>query len=285
MIKIVKSRILELVSLGNITDLLIEKALEKYQLRMKNIKKLGDKKIKPHCLFDWIVLAENEDIKALSFIKFINQQSKELFNQVDPKFHPKIRSKLIEIVCTVETDVELPHNPSHLNFLAEFFGLNHILRVTEGRFKLEEIEKVLPNGKQSDFAFYDNETQELLYVDFVSIHNIDVGRLSGNADLIEFFEYRFNQKLASKIKNLNTNFNRIEIEEGKQVNFAILPIVWSEISELLPFQEAFETIDDKYANSFSCCTLLPEKLEDKSIHYSFCKVSHVLKRRSEISHL
>ena len=82
---------------------------------------------------------------------------------------------------------------------------------------------------------------------------------------------------------MNSNYSKIEIEEGKQVDFVILPIIWSEISELLPFQEVFETIDDKYANSFSCCTLLPEELEDKSIHYSFCKVSHVLKRWSEIS--
>lgn len=177
----------ELVSLGKITDWHIEKALEKYRIRVENLKSQGDKAIKPHCLFDWILLAENEDIKALSFLKFINQQSKGLFDKTNPKFHPKIRKKIIELVCTIETNVELPHNPSHLNFLAEIFGLNHILNDTEGRFKLEEIEKLLPNGKQSDFVFYDNETQELLYVDFVSIHGIDISKLSSNTDLVNYF--------------------------------------------------------------------------------------------------
>lgn len=282
MIDIIKKYIPEIISFTNINDSKIKTTLEKYNRRNDGFKELKDRNntiIMPHSFFDWIILAHNGDIKALSFLKYIINQIQELLENIDPKFHGEIRKKITEMTFAIQTDVNQLRNPVHMNFVGEILGLNHILKFSKPRFRLEEIERKLTNCKKVDFVFRDADNK-LIYIDFVSIHNIDITKLSTSMDLIEFLEGRFNQKLENKTPNLIENFHKIE-DQGTYVSFAILPIIWTEISELLRFKDAFNTIDGKYANVFSCCSILPQELDDKSIIYDFCTVRHILDRWSK----
>jgi hypothetical protein len=274
MIKTIKTFVPDLISLAKIEDSEIEEALIRYKNRILSYKKTEEIIIEPHCLFDLILSAKNSDAKSFYFLKFINDQARELFEKVDSTFHKEIRSTLKKIVFSFDTDVTLHNNPSYLNFLGEIAGLNHILNNVKNRFDLKEIEKKLPNGKSVDFVFYDNDSNEFLYVDFVSIHSINVKKLSCFQDLITFLELKFDDKLSQKTINLNGSF-KIKIDD-LEINFTILPIIWTEISDLLPFQEAFKVIDEKYANVFSCFSLLPLESIDKSLEYCFTTVSNII---------
>jgi len=186
-----------------------------------------------------------------------------------------VHDELAALMGGQAAELNIKNNPQYLNFTGELTGLNHILRKGYNQFELREIELKLPNKKQVDFVFRDKETEEMLYVDFVSIHHIDIEKLSSDDGLILFLEKRFNAKLESKTKDLNKKLNKI-IVDGNEYNFAILPIIWTEINTLLPFKNAFNKINEKYANIFMCCSVLPQELDNEEFIFSFCSVSNIL---------
>jgi len=240
---------------------------------------------KPHCIHDWIYMAEanDEQIKnnAKNFITFIDEQVSELVDKVDTCFRTKIVSAVKSMILSVDTNVELKNNPQYMNFLGEIVGLNYILSKGESSFELKGIEVPLENGKSVDFVFYDKKNDDYLYVDFVSIHHIELNKVEKPSDLRSFLEGRFNQKLDSKTTNLKEDLNRIILKDGKSVNFAIQPIIWSEIKDLLPFKSVFEEIDSLFANVFACMSLLPQRLENGDFVYQFSTVTNILSRWSE----
>jgi len=275
MIDTIKQSIPNLIDNGKIKDRQLNQAIEKYVSRIKGLNEAKMEQRLPHCLFDWILLAENNDKKAKSFIKYLERNAIFVFENTSNLVSKKVRSIISNIVLSIDTDINIKNNPQYLNFTGELIGLNHILRTGNNQFELKEIEVKLPNKKQVDFVFKDKKTEEMLYVDFVSIHHIDISKLDNDDELILFLENRFNAKLKSKTNDLNENLNKI-IVNGKEFNFAILPIIWTEINTLLPFKDAFNKINEKYANVFLCCSLLPQELDNEEFIYNFCSVSNIL---------
>lgn len=275
MIETIKRVIPKLIDKGKIKDSQLNQAIEKYVTRVEALNEAKKEQSVPHCLFDWIMLGETNDKKAKSFIKFLEGEANFVFANTSNLVSKKIRLIISNIVLSIDTNINIKNNPQYLNFIGELTGLNYILRTGNNQFELKEIELKLPNKKQVDFVFLDKETDEMLYVDFVSIHNIDIAKLDNDDDLILFLEKRFNAKLESKTIDLNENLNKI-IVVGMEYNFAILPIIWTEINTLVLFKDAFIKTNEKYANVFQCCSLLPQKLDSEEFIYNFCSVSNIL---------
>ncbi|GEO05539.1 hypothetical protein AAE02nite_32030 [Adhaeribacter aerolatus] len=274
--EVIKKYIPNIISESKLSEAELEDAFIKYRTRLDSLVQIQNSPDKPHCLFDWVLLAKRGDEKAISFLMYLESEVFELLERTEQKFHNQIRGTIKKIVSSIDTNVEIPNNPKYLNFIGEIVGLNHIIYSAGERFKLKAIEQKMPNPKRADFVFYDKELDDEIYVDFVSIHNIDTKKLSNDDDLISFLEGRFNRKLESKTPNLDENFHRIKLKDGKEVNFAILPLIWTEICDLIPFKSAFKKIDNKYANVFSCLSLLPQLFDDGTITYNICRVSDIL---------
>lgn len=257
----------------NVTDVL--RTINTYLKRVELLKLKGSENFDLHCLIDWVLLARSGDQRAIGFLDFIDSQVHLLFSITEKKFHPQIARMVKEMLTSIDPDVSLPNNPSYLNYVGEIIGLSHILSVGKGRFSLIAIEKELPNRKKMDFVFVDEIEKTELYVDFVSIHHINPNKLSSDRSFVDFLEDRFNRKIESKTVNLPNAYHQILLPEGQRP-FTILPIIWTETVTLLPFIKAFSLIDEKYANVFSCCSVLPQQLEDGKVIFRFSKVSVIL---------
>ena len=275
MIETIKKIIPNLILTGNIKDKNLNEAIERYDRRVKSLSEVKKEQNTPHCLFDWVLLADTNNKRAKSFISYLENEAIYVLENTPYLFSKKIRFIISNIVLSIDTNININDNPQYLNFIGELIGLNHILKNGNNLFEFKEIELKLSNNKHVDFVFKNKETEELLCVEFLSIHNIDVLKLEVNDDLVLFLEKRFNDKLESKTKDLNENFNKIIID-GNEYNFVILPIIWSETKTLLPFKNAFIKINEKYANVLQCCSLLPQDLGNEEIIYNFCSVLSIL---------
>ena len=276
MIEIIKKSIPNAIKYGKLNDAQLQKAITKYEKRIISLSKNSAKQVIPHCFYDWISLAIQNNKKAVGFLSFIDSECVYAISHTNLRFHKNIRTIIESIILTMDTNTSIENNPTYLNFIGELIGLNYILKNGNDKFELVEIEKKLPNKKQADFVFKDKSTNELLYVDFISIHNIDPSKSVNDTELIAFLENRFNVKLGSKTTNLSEDFHKLNLPNNCKVNFAILPIIWTELNTLIPFINTFKSIDEKYANVFRCCSILSQIDEDGIYHYSFCSVYSVL---------
>ncbi len=275
LLELIKHQIPKTYKLSGITDKVLIKKIQYY---LKRINTLPPEYIleKPHCLFDWILLTKNGDKRAISFLNFIENQCSSLLELVDVKFEKKIKGTIKQMLLEMDSSDIQPNNPAYMNFLAEIFGLLHLLVSSQGKYEIVEIEGSLSNGKSADFVFRNLETNDLIYIEFISYHNIDPSEVESNEELIKFLEPKFNEKILNKTKDLPFIEDRITID-GKEVLFAILPVIWTEINSLLPFKKAFEELESKYFNVLQCCSLHVQELDDGSFSYSFCSVNNILK--------
>lgn len=117
-----------------------------------------------------------------------------------------------------------------------------------------------------------------MLIEFVSLHGIDPSKIESTEIFKEFLESRFNNKIENKTDNLIDHHNRIEMEDRSRPNFTILPILWNEVEPLLPYRKAFDGLNSKYANVLPCVSLLPQLLDNKSVHFSLTAVSNILDR-------
>ena len=274
LLKLIKQNLPKIYPLIGISDLEIEKKISDY---IRRINELPPNYIseKPHCLFDWILLASTGDKKALSFLNFIDHQCCSLLETVEPRFRNHINGTIRNMLFAMDAAAIQPNNPAYINFLGEIIGLMHLLSLSNSNYELVEIEGSLSNGKSADFVFRNKESGDLIYIEFVSYHNIDPSKIESDEEFINFLEKKFDQKISDKTKNLNSEGNLLMIN-GEEVLFAILPIIWTEISDLLPFKKAFEKLDAKYANVFQCCSLHVQEIEDGNFVYNFSTVNNIL---------
>ncbi len=260
-----------------IQDKDLNKAIKSYEMRLHSLSQTQILVKKPHCLFDWAVDATSGIPQCVALIKFAERQISELLERLDSKFHKAIKSTGKLMVLTFDENPEIGNNPRFMNYLAELAGLNHILQIHSKQFELLNIEKKLPNSKSADFEFLDTRNNDRILVEFMSLHGLDIEKVESNEELIIFLESRFSTKLAAKTIGLNEEGHRIILDDGFRVNFTILPIIWNEMETLLPYKNAFVMMNaKKYVNVLPCLALLPQLLEDRSIHLSLTSVSNIL---------
>jgi hypothetical protein len=274
LLKLVKQNLPKTFHLTGISDLETEKKTSDY---IKRINELSPDYIleRPHCLFDWILFASTGDKKAISFLNYIDNQCSSLLETVEPRFRNQISGVIRNMLFTMDAASIQPNNPAYMNFLGEIIGLMYLLNSSNNNYQLVEIEGSLLNGKSADFVFRNKESGELIYIEFVSYHNIDPNKIESDEEFIKFLEKKFDDKISYKTENLDSEGNLLTIS-GEKVPFAILPIIWTEIIDLLPFKKAFEKLDSKYANVFQCCSLHVQDIEDGSFVYTFSTVNNIL---------
>ena len=230
---------------------------------------------KPHCIFDQILRAENGNLKSISFLNFIDSQCIDLYYSVETKHQVKIKNTIIEMLLAMDKDVNISNNPAYQNFLAEIVGLLFLLTETKNLYLLIEIEGSLETGNTADFIFKNIITDKLIYIEFVSFNNIDILKIESNELLVKLIEDKINFKVLSKIKGKQLIGDQMNIK-GVEVTFVVLPIIWAEISDLLPFKNAFESLEKNHFNALQCSSLNVQEMKDGSFSYRFCTVNNIL---------
>jgi hypothetical protein len=276
---IIKKHLKDFVRIAELSEKKINKVVGKYIQRVKGISNKNSFWLeKPHCLIDWVVLAENGEMKAISFLKFLTDLlENSLLLTVNGNMKLQIKSKAKEIFSIIDINVDLENNPQYMNFIMELAFLEYTLKQRQERFKIISIEKKMPNGKKADFQVEDSINNDEIYLEIVSINTLKLDKLNSSSDLEEFLKGRFNQKLESKTKGLNEKNNRIEDENGNWVNFAIIPMISCEIKDLMKYKDVFIKLDNESPNVFNCFSLLPENIGG-SYTFTFSEVKNILER-------
>lgn len=257
----------------------LRQKLKGYNVRFDNlieISKTKNGQYLPHCIFDLLILAENDktDGAYIRFLHHIDKTVDELKNSLDVSFHKRLRETTRQMI--ISFDEEIGSNYQFLNFYGELLGLNSFLSQNE-KVKLIDIERKLPNGKSVDFVFKHEGDDIPLYVDFVSYHNIKPDLLESKEEFISFFENKFSQKLDSKTQNLKTENIHLLIDNQK-IPFIIQPIIWTEIDLFQEHLDAIQIMDEKYGNVARFASLLVQRNNEGKIFYNFTSVSNILER-------
>lgn len=141
----------------------VSKKISEYLIRVRDLPP-DYSADKPHCVFDWILFAEEGNNRAVSFLNFIDTQCFDLYYKVDTKYQVKIKNTIIEMLLAMDKDISIPNNPAYQNFLAEIVGLLFLLSKSKDMYSLIEIEGSLKNGNTADFIFKNVKTNELIYI-------------------------------------------------------------------------------------------------------------------------
>lgn len=109
----------------------------------------------------------------------------------------------------------------------------------------------------------------------MSFNSIQIKKIESNELLIKLIEDKINSKVLSKIKEKRLSGDQLTIK-GAEVTFVVLPIIWAEISDLLPFKSAFDSLEKDRVNALQCCSLNVKEMKDGSFNYTFCTVNNIL---------
>lgn len=264
----------KVINLVNSKNKTIFEKIPRYFERINNLTP-NFKIDKPHCVFDWILMAENGDKQSMSYLKFIDNECYELQNSIDTKFKDKTLGTILSMLLTMDINSNIPNNPAYQNFIAEIVGLNHLLKQSKGIYDIIAIEGALSNGKTADFVFQNIATKEKIYIDAVSFNGIDKSKIESDDLLIKLIDDKIKYKIADKTKSLVVNGNKI-IVNNEQVTFVILPFIWIEHLDLLPYKSVFDHLDEYSDKTLQCCSVFPQKLDDGSYHYQISTINNIL---------
>lgn len=278
--RLLKKYIPEVFDFSGLTKKSLKRNVEKYKIRINNLQKLDnleESNYTPHCIFDLVVIAENDttDINRYKqFLEHINRVVKSLIKIVDESLHKKLKEPIKQMITSV--DEEIGSNYQYLNFYGEILGLEFFLAKSKD-FKLIDIERKLPNRKSVDFVFKDINDLTPLYVDFISFHNIKPVLLETNEDFIDFFEKRIKEKIDNKTKNLEFDGHNLIIN-GSKIPFLILPIIWGDMEKYISKKKAIEIMDSKYSNVSPLTSLMIQESSEKVLYYDFTTISNIIER-------
>lgn len=253
--------------------------LNSFEERYNSIveKHKAEEKISIHCLIDWICIANTGDNQSISFLNFVDSQCDILYSRVNESFKTAIKNTITELLLSFDVDIELRNNPAFMNFLGEIIGLNAILDIKEINFSLERLEFNLPNGKSIDYMLVDEKGNRHL-IEVLSIHNIDPCKIESEEGLQEFLRLKFNQKIETKTKDVETSDNIFLNVDGKDYQFNILPFIWTEPKTLKEYYNLFKKLDQEYGNVMPCYTISSGHDESGKWDFEFSKLSNVLEQ-------
>ncbi len=257
------------------------KRLEAFKVRYENLKiklaKEGDSKMDVHSIFEWIVSAEAGDRKSAAFLAFLNHTCKNVQLRIDNRLHSKLKSIITNILVSFDTDVDLKNNPAYLNYLGELLIIDRILSASD-KFRLEGIEVKLPNGKTADIQITDIVNGTKVLFDIVSINSFDTSVPKCDDDVRAFFEGKYNQKLETKTYGIKeTDNGTVILITGDEFQFAIAPIIWNELNDLVKWSEILTKIESNYFNVLPLCILYAAKSEVEDYVFNFTKISEALR--------
>ena len=174
----------------------------------------------------------------------------------------RAKTKIKEVVLTVDINLYDNNNPSFLNFFGEIIAINHILSSPDNRYVIEDIEYKLKNGKSIDFSIYDNVYKDFLLIEIMNIHFQKEKLLSYTPnEFLKFLKQRISDKYFDKT-NLITN----------NIVIKILPIIWNNLEDMTSFKSVFKNIDNGVYN-FPVMFLLIQKDFEGINRYQFTSIN------------
>jgi len=217
-------------------------------------------KEKFHCILDLIFLSEIHEVANL--LSYIDEQCYKFIQNVPDKLKQRAKTKIKDVVLTVDINLYDNNNPSFLNFFGEIIAINHILSSPDNRYFIEDIEYKLKNGKSIDFSIYDNVFKDFLLIEIMNIHFQKEKLLSYTPDeFLKFLKQRISDKYFDKT-NLITN----------NIVIKILPIIWNNIEDMTSFKSVIKNIDNGVYN-FPVMFLLIQKDFEGINLYQFTSIN------------
>lgn len=253
------------------------KVLEKRVLELTKKDNSENEIYRPHCIFDLLFLADNDELDNIRFKSFLfhfDNIVKELVQneRIKTSLHSKIKDSVKQVILSI--DEKVGNNFQYLNFYGELFGLHSILKKNP-KLELIDIERPLPNGKKVDCVFKVSEIIEPIYIDFVSFHNIKIELLADSNEFNSFFRSKYERKIESKTENLESEGIYLKINSEK-IPFKILPIIWEDIKPFMIFKEQILQMDNNLENVYELSSLLVQEDNNHQINYDFTSVSNIL---------
>ncbi len=179
----------------------------------------GEKMLIEASVFDIIIEAKKDNLKAIGLLDFFNKLFEELADSLTRSEKILIRSNAKAMLKSLDS--------KYLNFLGEMAVLNNLIKT--GVYRLNSIEYQLSNGKSIDFKLtYIPVNQEIL-VEIVNLH-LDTDKVEDNAVVIEkFLTHKLANKMASKKLNLD-----------KDVAIYLIPVLWGGWKEVKIYSDFFK---------------------------------------------
>ena len=254
-----------LLLLANLSEVEWEKINARFIERVKHINttvETNDSITVATTIYEVILRAETGDKPEIAFLAFIEYLCKQILLTVDKIHHPRLRKSAINIVSNFDLERSF-----YLDPIGEFAALINITQSPS--IQLREVELSLPSGKRADFEVFIAKSQKILQIEVLNIHFVD-GKIKSEGDLQTFLSKRIEDKLMSKIGTLTIN------EENK--NFALLPVAWCSLYEVIHFPTAFSQVEKLYPLLPFCIVAQQHYYTEERYNYLFATVPELLKR-------
>jgi len=123
----------------------------------------------------------------------------------------------------------------YLNPYGEIISLLSLVQKTD--YRLEQIEKEIPNRKSMDFLFVHTKDKSKIFVEILNIHPKD------NYQNVNELKAELYSKISKKIERETANLDF----ENYSFPIVYLPVVWStNLSQLVQYLEFFNEFHDTY---------------------------------------
>jgi hypothetical protein len=171
------------------------------------------------CIFDLLRYASKNVRGTREFLSFMDLTIQFALNSTIGVVHKQLEKLVITMILKFGEE-----RSEYKNHFAEFAVVAKLL--LEGGFKLEAVEKILPNGNSMDFEVSKNNIHTL-----IEVYNIDfkIERICNSENLVQFLENRLLSKFNDKFEGIE----RIDI------GCYFVPVLWGDIVSLINFEEAF----------------------------------------------
>ena len=172
------------------------------------------------CIFDLLWNATENKDNCVQYLSFIDNTVRRALDATEGATRNQLEKLVISMIVSFGEE-----RSEYKNHFAEIAVVEKLM--TQGGFKLECVEKLLPNGSRMDFEISKDGTQNL-----IEVYNIDFDteKLHSSDDLKRFLEKRLVTKLTAKLDGMEN------ISEGCQ----LIPVLWGDIMSLVKYLEAFE---------------------------------------------
>jgi len=172
------------------------------------------------CIFDLLWSASESTEADNEFLSFIDQTVRQALAATEDSKRKQLEKLVVKMITSFGEE-----RSEYKNHFAEIAVITKLL--TLGRFRLECIEKQLPNGKRIDFEISKDNVRNLIEVFSI---DFDREKLCGSEDLKKFLENRLVKKLNDKLDGI----------EHLDVGCLLVPVLWGDIMSLVNFIDAFD---------------------------------------------
>lgn len=215
------------------------------------------------CIFDLLWKASENTEAAREFLSFIDHTVRQALASTTGSARKQLETLVITMINSFSEE-----RSEYKNHFAEIAVISKLL--TRGDFKLESIEKKLPNGNRMDFEISKGSIRNL-----IEVYNIDFDRekLHGSDDLKKFLENRLVKKLNEKLEGI----------ENLEVGCWFVPVLWGDIMSLVNFIDAFEYFNQvKIVAPFMMVAQYTNQVDGRIV-YDFGTVEQFLLRAKRIN--